>query len=94
MRVQQFVYETGDEVVVEMEDGELERKRAMCAQYASQGDFLQTFDARREVVRWQARYDYGQAPHEGQTNYERWQWWMSAREVSAKFQEFLETRVE
>jgi hypothetical protein len=81
-------------VVVEMEDGELERKRAMCAEYASQGDFLQTFDARRELVRPQVKYEYKHAPHEGQTNYERWQWWMSAREVSAKFREFLETRVE
>ncbi len=62
----------------------------MCAQYASQGDFLQTFDARRELVRPQVRYEYGRAPHQGQTNYERWQWWMSAQEVSAKFQEFLE----
>lgn len=91
MRVQQFAWETGGEVVVEMDAGELERKRAMCAQYASQGDFLQTFDARREVVRPQARYEYGRAPSQGQTNYERWQWWMSARDVSAKFQEFLET---
>ncbi len=91
MRVQRFAWETGGEAVVEMDSGELERKRAMCAQYASQGDFLQTFDARREVVRPQARYEYGRAPHQGQTNYERWQWWMSARDVSAKFQEFLET---
>ena len=29
-------------------------------------------------------YDYGRAPHEGRTNYECWQWWMSAREVSAR----------
>jgi LmbE family N-acetylglucosaminyl deacetylase len=94
MRVQQFVCETGDEVVVEVGDGELERKRAMCAEYASQGDFLHTFDARRELVRPQVKYEYTHAPHEGQTNYERWQWWMSAREVSAKFQEFLETRIE
>jgi LmbE family N-acetylglucosaminyl deacetylase len=90
LRMQQFVCATGDEVAVEMEDGELERKRRMCAQYVSQGDFLQTFDARREVVRRQARYDYGRAPRWGKTNYERWGWWMSAREVSAKFQKFQE----
>jgi LmbE family N-acetylglucosaminyl deacetylase len=90
LRLQQFVWETGGEVLVEMGAEELERKRRMCAQYASQGDFLQTFDARREVVRRQVRYEYGRAPHQGQTNYERWQWWMSAEEVSAKFQEFLE----
>jgi len=91
MRVQQFVCETGGEVVAEIGAEELERKRTMCAQYASQGDFLGIFDARREVLRRQARYEYGRAPHQGQTNYERWQWWMSARDVSAKFQEFLES---
>ncbi len=88
--LQQFVCNSGGEAVVEIGAGELERKRAMCAQYASQGDFLRTFDARRELVRPQVRYEYGRAPHQGETNYERWQWWMSAREVSAKFQEFLE----
>jgi hypothetical protein len=65
----------------------------MCAQYASQGDFLRTFDALREVVRPQAKYDYGQAPHAGRTNYEQWQWWMSAEDVSAKFVEFLNLQV-
>jgi LmbE family N-acetylglucosaminyl deacetylase len=90
LRLQQFVCETGGEVQIEITAGELERKRAMCAQYASQGNFLQTFDARREVVRPQVKYEYGLAPHQGQMNYERWQWWMSAREVSAKFQQFLE----
>jgi hypothetical protein len=52
---------------------------------------LQRFDLAREVVRPQPRYDYGRAPHEGRTNYECWQWWMSAREVSARFAEFVES---
>jgi N-acetylglucosamine malate deacetylase 2 len=90
LRLQQFICESGGEMVVEIGAGELERKLAMCAQYASQGDFLQTFDVRREVVRPQAKYDYGRAPHEGRTNYEQWQWWMSAQDVSAKFTEFME----
>jgi LmbE family N-acetylglucosaminyl deacetylase len=89
MRVQHFICETGDEVVLEISEAELARKWAMCAQYASQGEVLQTFDARREVLRPQVKYEYGQAPHPGRTNYEQWQWWMSAREVSAKFVEFL-----
>ena len=90
LRLQQFTCESGDEVAVEISDEELELKRAMCAQYVSQGDFLQTFDARREVVRPQVNYDYGRPPHKGLTNYEQWQWWMSAQEVCAKFEEFLE----
>jgi LmbE family N-acetylglucosaminyl deacetylase len=88
--LQQFTFETGDEALVEINAQELERKRAMCAQYQSQGNFLGTFDVLREVVRPQVNYDYRRAPHDGPVNYERWQWWMSAREVSAKFAEFLE----
>ncbi len=89
MRLQRFLCETGEEVAIKVSEAELGRKRAMCAEYASQGDFLQTFDAQCEVVRRQVRYEYGEAPHEGKTNYELWQWWMSAREVSAKFAEFV-----
>jgi LmbE family N-acetylglucosaminyl deacetylase len=89
MRIQQFIHETGDEVAVQIAERELEIKRAMCAQYVSQGEFLQTFDVRREVVRPQVRYDYGRPPHEGRTNYEQWQWWMKVQEVCAKFEEFL-----
>ncbi len=90
MRLQRFICENDGQVMVEIGAEESEVKRAMCAQYASQGDFLQTFDAGREVVRPQVKYMYERAPHEGPTNYEQWQWWMSARDVSAKFVEFLE----
>jgi LmbE family N-acetylglucosaminyl deacetylase len=92
LRVQRFIRESGAEVALEISGDELERKLAMCAQYASQGDFLRTFDVRREVVRPQVKYDYLKAPHVGRTNYEQWQWWMSAQEVCAKFGEFLEGR--
>jgi len=90
-RVQQFICETGDEVIVDIGEQELEVKLLMCAQYASQGNFLRTFDARRELVRPQVKYDYRRPPHEGRTNYEQWQWWMNAQEVCAKFGEFLES---
>jgi LmbE family N-acetylglucosaminyl deacetylase len=90
--VQRFLVESGEEAAVAISEAELERKRRMCAQYASQGDFLQIFDARREVVRPQIKYDYSRAPHAGRTNYEEWQWWMSAQQVCAKFSEFVEGR--
>ena len=90
--MQEFVRTNGSEARVEISAAELSRKRAMCAEYVSQqGEFLQSFDLAREVVRPQARYDYGRAPHEGRTNYECWGWWMSAREVSARLAEFLES---
>ena len=90
-RVQQFVSENGTEALVEITPQELERKQAMCAAYPSQGEILRVFDAQREVVRPQVRYDYARRPHAGPVNYECWQWWMTADEVSAKFAEFLET---
>jgi LmbE family N-acetylglucosaminyl deacetylase len=55
------------------------------------GRDLRDFDPRREVVRPQAKYDYGCPPHPGRTNYECWQWWMSSREVCARFAEFVES---
>ena len=88
-RVQEFVCENGTEALVEITPQELERKRAMFAEYPSQGEILRVFDARREVVRPQVRYDYARRPHAGPVNYECWQWWMKAEEVSAKFAEFL-----
>lgn len=92
IHVQEFVSACGNEFEVEISEQELERKRAMCMQYASQGNFLGTFDIRREIVRPQTKYDYGRPPHSGRTNYEQWKWWMSSLDVSAKFLEFLESR--
>ena len=90
-QMQTFMRENGTEAQVEMTAQELKRKRAMCAEYVSQGEILRVFDARREVVRPQVRYDYSRRPHPGPVNYECWQWWMRADEVSAKFVEFLES---
>lgn len=92
MHLQEFIRANGNESIVELTAKEVERKRAMCLQYASQGNFLETFDVRREVVRPQIKYNYAQPPHRGPTNYEHWQWWMTAQQVSAKFAEFLESK--
>ncbi len=92
LRLQEFLCANGTEQRVEISAAELERKRAMLAEYESQqSELLESFDLGREVVRPQVRYDYGRAPHEGRTNYECWGWWMSAREVSARLAEFLES---
>jgi hypothetical protein len=42
-------------------------------------------------VRPQMAYDYARPPHQGKTNYETWQWKMSAVEVSAAFEAFLQS---
>ncbi|HTV65176.1 MAG TPA: PIG-L family deacetylase [Bryocella sp.] len=86
---QQFVTSNGDEIDIRPTPDEEERKRQMCGAYNSQGDFLSRFDAKREIVRPQAAYDYTRPPHAGKTNYEVWQWTMSAQEVCDAFTRFL-----
>ena len=86
---QQFVSSSEDEMDVRPTAEEQERKREMCRAYASQGDFLTRFDVGREIVRPQIAYDYTRPPHEGKTNYEVWQWKMTAAVVTAAFAALL-----
>ena len=88
LSLQEFVHPNGTEVYYEPTAEELKRKRAMCLEYASQGDFLKVFGLERETFRLQAAYDYGDVPHEGPLNYEQWQWSMTGQQVSGAFREF------
>ena len=88
---QDFLGPKEDAVDVRPSEEEQQRKREMCLAYPSQGDFLGHFGVAREIVRPQLAYDYTRPPHEGKTNYEVWQWSMTAKEVSAAFAEFLES---
>jgi LmbE family N-acetylglucosaminyl deacetylase len=88
LSVQEFVDPNGTEIYYVPISDEIVRKRAMCQEYSSQGDFLKIFGLERETFRPQAAYDYTQPPHEGQLNYERWQWPMTGSQVSAAFQAF------
>lgn len=90
---QEFVQPSNAAVDVAPTDVEQERKREMCAAYNSQGDFLQRFDVAREIVRPQIAYDYGRPPHPGKTNYETWEWKMTAEEASGAFGKFLQAAV-
>ena len=90
--VQDFVARDGSEEFVLGQPEELERKRAMCAAYPSQGNFLGTFQLERELVRPLPPYDYSRPAHEGRLNYEVWQWQMSGEEVSREFESFLQRR--
>jgi LmbE family N-acetylglucosaminyl deacetylase len=86
--LQQFVSgDAGIEIVPTAEESA--RKRQMCVDYSSQGDFLGTFKLERETVRPLARYDYSQPPHSGKLNYELWGWRMTGSEVSAEFVRFM-----
>lgn len=86
---QQFLAPSGEERDVRPTAAEEEAKIAMCAAYASQGDFLSRFDVKNEKVRPQIAYDYARPPHAGKTNYEVWQWNMTTEQVSLAFAEFL-----
>ena len=90
---QEFVTLTDDIVDVRPTEQEQQRKREMCLGYKSQGDFLQRFGVTKEIVRPQFAYDYTRPPHEGKTNYEAWNWNMTAQEVCAAFVEFLRASV-
>ena len=92
LSVQEFVEPNGSEIPFLPSAEEIERKRQMCLQYPSQGDFLQVFGLEREMYRPLKEYDYSRPPHEGKLNYEQWQWSMTGSEVSAAFADFLHQR--
>ena len=72
---------------------ESRRKRAMCEAYVSQKGVVAIFENNtREVFRPMAQYDYSRPPHDGQLNYEAWQWPITGQEVADKFQELLRSR--
>jgi len=90
LEAQRFTRENGTEIDVRPSALEVEHKRAMWSEYASQGDFLQFFSPERERVRPLPAYDYSVPPHPGQLNYEHWQWPMTGNDVCRAFVSFLE----
>lgn len=86
---QRFVRESGAEIDVRPSVAELERKRQMWRQYESQSDFLRLFSPEREIIRRMPAYDYSMPPHEGQLNYEQWQWPMTGADVCRAFVAFV-----
>lgn len=94
LSLQEFVHPSGKELTYEPAPEELERKREMCLEYPSQGDFLRVFAPEREIFRRQPAYDYSRPPHEGTLNYEQWRWSMTGPEVCERFTRFLGSREE
>jgi LmbE family N-acetylglucosaminyl deacetylase len=62
------------DVVVPLSDEGRARKQAMFAAHASQAHVLVRFSVDSERFRMAPRYDFSQAPHEGQLYYERYGW--------------------
>ena len=82
---QRFVNERGEVIEFSVAGEMLERKLRMLESYKSQFDALPHFAPQGERFRPQFAYDYTQPPHAGKTNYEVWQWNMTAQEVSHAF---------
>jgi N-acetylglucosamine malate deacetylase 2 len=87
---QAFMELNGSEVQVRMTPEELQNKIAMWKTYASQGDILAAFDPKLEPLRPMPEHDFSCPAHDGQLNYEVWQWGISGSEVCERFVEFLE----
>jgi LmbE family N-acetylglucosaminyl deacetylase len=88
LSVEEFVEPNGTEIPYVPSAEEIQRKRQMCLEYPSQGDFLQIFGLEREMFRPQKKYDYSGPPHEGKLNYELWEWSMTGPQVSERLVEF------
>ena len=71
-------------------DKEARCKAEMVAAYASQSDFLQTFDLTTEKFSPQPRHDYSRPPHEGKLNYECWGWEITGGDLCAAFARLIE----
>lgn len=92
--IQEFLQEGKDEIVLEPNPAELEKKDLMIRSYVSQTEIFLEFTGRTERFRPQLSYDYSRPPHENVLNYEAWGWPISGKEVSAAFAEFSQTRSE
>jgi LmbE family N-acetylglucosaminyl deacetylase len=88
--LQEFHSTNGNEIELTPTPEESSRKRTMCEAYVSQKGVVAIFENNaREIFRPMAQYDYTRPPHEGQLNYEAWQWPMTGQQVADRFQEFL-----
>lgn len=74
VRSQSFIQESGDEWVLDLDDAERSRKRALLALYESEQKNLGYVGSEREVLRPLVGYDYARPPHEGRMFYQRFQW--------------------
>jgi LmbE family N-acetylglucosaminyl deacetylase len=83
---QQFLNNSGTEILLQLTPAELSMRERMLTTYASQPDAADFVSASVERFRPQTPYDYSRPPHPGQLNYEVWDWPMTATEVCRAFQ--------
>jgi LmbE family N-acetylglucosaminyl deacetylase len=88
--LQEFHSKNGTEIEYTPTPEEFRRKLAMARAYESQKLTVTMFEKNeREKFRPMANYDYSRPPHDGQLNYEAWQWPIKGQEVADSFQKFL-----
>ncbi len=78
-----------DGIAIQGTAEELARKRRMVEAHVSQHLTLAEFELAREIFRPMYAYDFSRVPHEGQLNYEAWQWPMKGSDVCEAFTQFL-----
>lgn len=88
--VQKFTQSAGDEIELQVEGDELNRKIEMFHCYQSQRLVLDGFRPQVEQFRPVAAYDFTRPPLPWKLNYEHWQWQMTGDEVARAFSEYLE----
>lgn len=86
---QQFLVPGGD-IDLDISREELVRKMNMFAAYDSQSEVLREFLPYLERFRPMRAYDFSLPPHEGQLNYEAWQWPMKGPDLCQAFNSFLQ----
>jgi LmbE family N-acetylglucosaminyl deacetylase len=64
-------------------------KAGMVQAYASQEEFLQSFEMTTEYFLPQPPYDYSLPPHDGRLNYEWWGWEVTGGDLCTMFQRVL-----
>jgi LmbE family N-acetylglucosaminyl deacetylase len=75
------------EITLALSPAELARKQAMWQRYSSQSEVLSDFSIERELYRPAPFYDFTRPPHNGQLNYEAWQWETRGQELVESFRE-------
>jgi len=86
---QRFLDEAGLEIDITRE--ELVSKMNMFSAYDSQAEVLREFLPYVECFRPMKSYDFSRPPHEGQLNYEAWQWPMSGSDLCRAFARFAQS---
>ncbi len=78
-----------ESVALTATEAEEQVKQRMIEAYASQDEFIRSFDMTTEKFYLQPQHDYSRPPHEGRLNYECWGWEIEGTDVCAAFNKIV-----